>query len=139
MRENREAGVILQGRDSLMTKTLFDRASNRAFEYDWKRAQKHTRNIEDITEEEMAIIKGTTSGGVKPAEKEVATENMGRRNDIQNDSSKPFVTKMEPVLLGEGSSIEMFVYARFFARNAFAFHQKCEKSGIHLHVPNHGR
>ena len=127
MRENREAGVILQGRDSLMTKTLFDRASNRAFEYDWKRAQKHTRNIEDITEEEMAIIKGTTSGGVKPAEKEVATENMGRRNDIQNDSSKPFVTKMEPVLLGEGSSIEMFVSPDFSRETLLRFIRSAKK------------
>ena len=127
MRENREAGVILQGRDSLMTKTLFDRASNRAFEYDWKRAQKHTRNIEDITKEEMAIIKGTTSGGVKPAEKEVATENMVRRNDIQNDSSKPFVTKMEPVLLGKGSSIELFVSPDFSRETLLRFIRSAKK------------
>ena len=67
MRENREAGVILQGRDSLMTKSLFDRASNRAFEYDWKRAQKHARGVEDIAKEEMAIIKGSAVGDAKLA------------------------------------------------------------------------
>ena len=120
MRENREAGVILEEkRDG--SDRLFDRVSNRAFEYDWKRAQKHVRGAEDITNEEMAIIKNGVSSGAK-------------LENTKNDAMvKPFVTKMEQILLGEGSSVKMFV-SPDFSREAFLRFLQSAKNVVYIYT-----
>ena len=120
MHENREAGVILEEkRDG--SDRLFDRVSNRAFEYDWKRAQKHVRGVEDITNEEMAIIKNGVSSGAKLA-------------NTKNDATvKPFVTKMEQILLGEGSSVKMFV-SPDFSREAFLRFLQSAKNVVYIYT-----
>jgi len=120
MRENREAGVILEEkRDG--SDRLFDRVSNRAFEYDWKRAQKHVRGVEDIAKEEMAIIKNGVSSGAK-------------LENTKNDAMvKPFVTKMEQILLGEGSSVKMFV-SPDFSREAFLRFLQSAKNVVYIYT-----
>ena len=120
MRENREAGVILEEkRDG--SDRLFDRVSNRAFEYDWKRAQKHIRGVEDIAKEEMAIIKNGVSSGAK-------------LENTKNDAMvKPFVTKMEQILLGEGSSVKMFV-SPDFSREAFLRFLQSAKNVVYIYT-----
>ena len=124
MRENREAGVILREGDG--PDRLFDRVSNRAFEYDWKRAQKHARGVEDIAKEEMAIIKGSAVGDAKLA-KMKGMANKNAKNTITNDDSvKPFVTKMEKIPLGEGSSVEMFVSPDFSRDSLLRFLRSAE-------------
>jgi phosphatidylserine/phosphatidylglycerophosphate/cardiolipin synthase-like enzyme len=124
MRENREAGIILREGDG--PDRLFDRVSNRAFEYDWKRAQKHARGVEDIAKEEMAIIKGSAVGDAKLA-KTKGMANKNAKNTITNDDSvKPFVTKMEKIPLGEGSSVEMFVSPDFSRDSLLRFLRSAE-------------
>lgn len=124
MRENREAGIILREGDG--PDRLFDRVSNRAFEYDWKRAQKHARGVEDIAKEEMAIIKGSAVGDAKLA-KTKGMANKNAKNTIKNDDSvKPFVTKMEKIPLGEGSSVEMFVSPDFSRDSLLRFLRSAE-------------
>ena len=124
MRENREAGIILSEGDG--PDRLFDRVSNRAFEYDWKRAQKHARGVEDIAKEEMAIIKGSAVGDAKLA-KTKGMANKNAKNTITNDDSvKPFVTKMEKIPLGEGSSVEMFVSPDFSRDSLLRFLRSAE-------------
>lgn len=124
MRENREAGIILREGDG--PDRLFDRVSNRAFEYDWKRAQKHARGVEDIAKEEMAIIKASAVGDAKLA-KTKGMANKNAKNTIKNDDSvKPFVTKMEKIPLGEGSSVEMFVSPDFSRDSLLRFLRSAE-------------
>ena len=124
MRENREAGIILREGDG--PDRLFDRVSNRAFEYDWKRAQKHARGVEDIAKEEMAIIKGSAVGDAKLA-KTKGMANKNAKSTIKNDDSvKPFVTKMEKIPLGEGSSVEMFVSPDFSRDSLLRFLRSAE-------------